>query len=190
MKRRTGIISKTIFLLTILFFTIACLSTNSVPFISTATPYPTNTPFPTYTQAPPTFTPIPQRWTVRIISAVKSLSFGEYFYSEEDESEFVILTIEYSYMGQDTIPFYPGSLVLVYPEGSLYPGWSLNSYSYQAENSAIVNDMYNDAPIITYISPGQTKIEKFGFQMSSDEETHYILVFPEVEPIDFTINTP
>jgi hypothetical protein len=182
-------------LVLVLISTCGCSSINSLPFISSQTPlptytlYPTYTSYPTYTPAPPTATPIPEKWIVKVLSSTQALNCGNGFaYKASDKSKYVELTIQYTYNGQDTIEFFPGSLELLYPDGTKYPGSVLFTYDYQPENSNTFLDFYNSAPIMTFIKPGQTKIEKWCWATSDLVDTKYLLLFPEIEPIDVTAN--
>src|SRR3972149_11511114 len=127
-----------------------------LPPYPTLTPYPTDTPFPTPTLSPPTATPIADQWEVKIISATKSLVFGGLLYTETMNMEFLIVTIEYTNLRQETIEFHPGSLVLVYPDGSSYPGYSQIVNVSQAEGASVVIDLVKEIPPIIYAKPGQT----------------------------------
>jgi len=169
-------------LLLVFFSTIGCATFETLPFISTATPYPT------YTPAPPTSTPIPERWSVKVISAIKALTFGDRYYTEDQKSEFLIITIEYTYNGQDTTEFSPQSVILLFPDNSSYPGAAFAATDYQAEGYSTVTDFATQAPILAFIRPGQTKTEKFGWGLPSIADTKYRLLFPETKPIDITVD--
>ena len=166
---------------------LSILACSSGQFLATATPYPTLTPYPTYTPNPPTATPIPPRWDVKILSAIKSKSFGEWYYADDVKSEYIIVTIEYTYRGDTTTQFSPQSVVLLFPDGSSWPGYALSATDYQPENNSKVTNFYNQGPVLTYIRPGQTKVEKFGWGLTINSDTKYRLLFPEMEPIDITI---
>lgn len=163
---------------------IAC---SSGQFLATATPYPTLTPYPTYTPNPSTATPVPARWEVKVVSAVKSKSFGEWYYADDVKSEYIIVTLEYTYRGDQTVPFSPQTVVLLFPDGSSWPGYALSATDYQPENTSKVTNFYNQGPILNYIKPGQTKVEKFGWGLTITSDTEYRLLFPETEPIDVKI---
>ena len=166
---------------------LSILACSSGQFFATATPYPTLTPYPTYTPNPPTATTIPPRWDVKILSAIKSKSFGEWYYADDVKSEYIIVTIEYTYRGDTTTQFSPQSVVLLFPDGSSWPGYALSATDYQPENNSKVTNFYNQGPVLTYIRPGQTKVEKFGWGLTINSDTKYRLLFPEMEPIDITI---
>lgn len=176
-------------LLIILLSSSGCQVINAMTFSATPTlnptytPYPTYTLYPTYTPLPPTETPLPKLWTVKVLSAVKSLTFGTWYFAASQNTEYLIATIEYTYNGQEPIQFSPQSLVLLDPEGSTYPGSALTVTNYQAENSNIVNNFTAESPILTYIRPGQTKIERFGWALIVFPDTKFILLFPQTEPI-------
>jgi len=164
--------------------TIAC---SSGQFLATATPYPTLTPYPTYTPNPPTATPIPARWDVKVLSAIKSKSFGEWYYAEDLKSEYIIVTLEYTYRGERTTSFSPQTVILLFPDGSSWPGYALSATDYQPENSNKVTNFYNQGPILNYIKPGQTKVEKFGWGLTINSDKKFFLLFPETKPIDIKI---
>ena len=187
MNHRARLQAMTFRLLIVMFITMGC-ATSTLPFIATATPYPTYTPYPTFTPLPPTATPVPDRWKVKVISAVKAQTFGEWFFEESLKAEYIIITIEYTYMGQETTEFSPQSVVLLLPEGSTWPGYAVAATEYQAENNIKVTDFFNQGPIITFMRPGQTKIEKFGWGFTASADKKYRLLFPETEPIDITIS--
>jgi hypothetical protein len=179
--------------LAFLLLTISAIACSSAQFFPTATPYPTFTPYPTlapyptYTPNPPTMTPVPENWSVKVMSAIKSRTFGEWFYEESVNGEYVIITIEYTYLGRETTGFSPQSVVLLFPDDSSWPGYALAATDYQSENNNKVMNFFNQGPILTYIKPGQTKIEKFGWGLTVSTDTKYRLLFPETKPIDITI---
>jgi hypothetical protein len=187
----SGISAAGLVFLLLIFSTLACSSgslfTTPTPF-PTFTPYPTLTAYPTYTPLPPTITPQPKTWDVKILSAIKSRNFGEWYYEESVKSEYIILTIEYTYNGKKTMEFSPQSVVLVFPEGSIWPGYALGATDYQPENTSKVTNFYTQGPIMTYIKPGQTKVEKFAWGLTTNTDTKLRLIFPEAEPIDFLID--
>jgi len=168
---------------------INAMTFNPTPTLNpTYTPYPTYTLYPTYTPLPPTETPLPKLWTVKVLSAVKSLTFGTWYFPTTQPGEYLIATIEYTFNGQEPIQFSPQSLVLLDPEGSTYPGSALTVTNYQAEDSNVVNNFTAESPILTYIRPGQTKIERFGWALRVFPDTKFILLFPQTEPIDVIVN--
>jgi hypothetical protein len=179
-------------LLFVMFSTSGCAVLNALPFMATATPYPTYTPYPTFTPPSPTVTLVPERWSVKVISTVMARGFGVLYFTDEQKAEFLIITIEYTYLGQKTTEFSPMSVVLLFPAGSTYPGGAIATTFYQSESNSTVTNFTTEAPILTYIKPGQTKIEKFGWGLTSDGNTHYAgtklrLLFPETKSIDITI---
>jgi hypothetical protein len=211
MKRRIQFQTLLLGLLILAILTSGCSAYKKLPFFSTATPYPTNTPYPTTTPYPtatayptltpfPTFTPYPTftppptqvpvmyNWDVKVLSVTKSLTFGTWYYDTSQNSEFIIMTIEYTNKGQETITFYPMSVVLVFPENSTFPGASLAASLYQPEGSTIVRSFDNDGPVISYISPGQTKTDQFAWAVAALTDNHYKLLFPGMDPIDLTAN--
>lgn len=54
--------------------------------------FTTPTPFPTYTYYP-TFTPVPDLWSVEVLSVRKGPSFGGWAYAPSDNYEFLIVTL-------------------------------------------------------------------------------------------------
>ena len=130
MTRRIQFQTLLLGLLVLAFLSSGCSAYKKLPFFSTATPYPTNTPYPTTTPYPtatsyptltpfPTFTPYPTftppptqvpvmyNWDVKVLSVAKSLTFGTWYYDASQNSEFIILTIEYTNKGQETHHFLP-----------------------------------------------------------------------------------
>jgi hypothetical protein len=101
--------------------------------------------------------------------------------------EYVIVTIEYTYLGRETTEFSPQSVVLLFPDNSSWPGYALAATDYQSESNNKVMNFFNQGSILTYIKPGETKIEKVGWGVGISTDTHYRLFFPETEPIDITI---
>jgi len=184
-------------LLVVMFSTIGCAVFNTLPIVATATPYPTYmpyptyTPYPTFTPPPPTVTPVPEHWSVKVMSAIKAPTFGDWLYPEDQNAEFVIITIEYTYMGQDTTEFSPQSLVLLFPDGSSHPGAAFTATNYQSDGATTVKNLTTESSLIlTYIRPGQTKIESFGWGLISTGDTKYRLLFPETKPIDIVVDNP
>ena len=199
-------------LMIILFSTSGCGGFNALPFIATKTPYPTYTPYPTvtpyptitdyptytpyptftevptYTPAPPTATPIPALWNVKVISVEKSLNFGNLIFTKAQNSEFLIITIEYTNMGQNRTDFSPMSVLLLFPDGSSYPGGAYTVYDYQSESSNKVTNFITEEPIINYLNPGETRREKFAWVMwTGNVDKKFLLLFPETKPIDVIV---
>jgi len=174
-------------LIVMVFSTIGCATINTLPFIATATPYPTYTPFPTFTPPPPTATPVPERWSVKVISTTKAQTFGNWFLTEDKKAEIIIVTIEYTYMGQEMTEFYPMSVVLLFPDGSTYPGFGITAFYYQPESNVNVRNFMKEGATLTFIKPGQTKTEKFGWELLSSGDLKFRILFPETKPIDITI---
>lgn len=173
--------------LVVFLITASCEASSAIPFLATATPYPTYTPLPTFTPLPPTATPVPERWSMKVISAVKAQKFGEWFFEEGGPaSEFILLTVEYTYHGDVAIDFYPMSVELLFPQGSYFPGLALAAGYYQPENSIVVMNFAN-APVLTTIKPGQTKVEKFGWAIFSHGDTRFVLLFPEADPVEINV---
>ncbi len=165
---------------------IVCSSTNSLPFIATATPYPTYTPFPTFTPLPPqpTLTPTPERWSVHVLRALRAPTFGDLFFKKGDKYEYLIVTVQYSFAGTYTYRFFPMSVELVYPEGSGWPGFAAAAEAYQAEGDDYVMDFYNEPTLYSLIKPGETHTDKFAWTIPVGGEERYLLFFPEVPAIE------
>ena len=119
-----------------------------------------------------------------MISATKDLTFGTWYFTETQKSEFLIVTIEYTYNGEGTAEFSPESVVIVFPEGSTYPGFAMAATNYQAEGSNIVANFMNDGPVLTYVKHNQTRRDKFGWGISTVGDTQYQLLFPDTAPIE------
>jgi len=168
-------------LLIVMFSTCGCAFVNSLPFIATQTPYPTYTPF------PPTATPVPARWTVEILSTIKAQTFGTWYYTQDQPADFIIVTIEYTYHGQETTEFSPMSVVLLFQDGSSFPGFGAVPQYYQTENNNTVVNLLTQGAFFTYIKPEQIKIEKFGWGITPPTDTKYRLLFPETPAIDIVV---
>ncbi len=174
-------------LLIVFFATIGCSVSSAVPLGATATPLPTYTPHPSLTPASTLTAPVADRWKVEILSATKSLKFGTWAYDKEQKAEFLIVTVRYTYLGQEPIEFSPQSIVLLFPNTSSDPGVALAVGYYQPEGVGAVINFGTQSPGLVLTKPGQTKTERLGWSLFSSKDTAYRLFFPETRSIDFTL---
>jgi hypothetical protein len=123
-------------------------------------------------------------WEARIISTEKTLDFGGWTYEESDNAEFLVVTIEYTNISDEIQPFWPQSVLLLYPEGSSYPGIAQTVSDYQVENSNFVTNFAKQNPILSYINPQETKTDKFGWEIYMLDDTKFQILFPESKPIE------
>jgi hypothetical protein len=185
MTQRTKIIPFVLSLLVLALGGSACQLPVSLPFLQTSTPQPTYTPYPTYTPPPPA-----ALWEVEVLSAIRSDTFGDLYYEASTNTVFLILTIQYTWLGEETTQFFPMSVVLLQPEDSSYPGGAYTAAFYQPENTTAVQNFITTRPPIVYILPGETRIEKFSWSLSVDgTDTRLQLLFPETLPLDFVISS-
>lgn len=166
---------------------LVCSATNNLPFIATATPYATYTPYPTYTPAAPTATPIAPRWSVRVLQVIHAPSFGDLIYKKADGYDFLVVTLTYTYTGQYTVRFYPSSLVLMYPEGSWYAGFSSLVHAYEDREKQQVFDFYEGPATFVLLNRGETRTDRFAWTIPAGGESRYKLLFPELEPIELRL---
>jgi hypothetical protein len=157
------------------------------------TPYPTYTPYPTLTFAA-TFTPYPvmeddnpPKWEISVVNVEKARSFGIWEYKETDNAEFLILTISYTNITNEKQAFAPQSLLLLFPEGTSYPGSAMQVSEYQKHGSSQVVSFKATGAFFEYIDPGETRLEKFGWELLQLNDTGYKLLFPETKAIDIEI---
>ena len=193
-----------IFLFIGMLFISGCAGIRSLPFLATATSYPTNTPYPTYTKfptytrvptytlvppytpLPPTTTPIPDTWTVKVISAEKSLTFGNFSFTANDKAEFIIVTIQYTYNGYISTAFWPMTVVL---RDWFTLGYAMVPLYYQPEElNTVISFMNNNKLIAVNALEGVSRTERFGWALNPMGHTHFTLYFPETKPIDIVVD--
>jgi hypothetical protein len=189
MNKKSRIPRIVLLLLIVTALTSGCGAIMQVINPATATPYPTNTPYPTATPYPEKIAGMATSdiWKVKIISAERSLKFEDWYFAEGTGGEYILVTVEFTNMSSKTAQHYPKAVELLYANNPTYPGEALRANVYKTE----YGDYYNfteNAPLITYVNPGQTKIETFGWEIVADGHKDFMLLFPGVDLIDFTVD--
>jgi cytochrome c5 len=160
---------------------------------STYTPLPTltanstYTPYPTYTAVPPASAPTQAplaavgdtveggNWRVTVTQAETGDEFGPYYFDTGATTHFVILTLEYTYLGSERRVFTPESVVLVYT-GSGLTGWTETPALYQGESYFEVTNFAESAVAFNMFS-GDSRTEQFAYDFPIPY-TDFVLLFP------------
>lgn len=152
----------------------------------TVTPYPTNTPFPTYTPLPSTATPVPPAWNVKLTSVTTNTQFGDYEVTDKGtKTQFIIITLEYTYQGQERVTFSPESVVLAYTGQEGFTGWAKLPTLYRPDDSS--NDIdFDTAAQAKYLSTGANHTDVFVWQFNKDYK-EFMLYFPGTDVIEITV---
>jgi hypothetical protein len=166
---------KSAFILFLVAFLLGCGTLSNL--VSTATPYPTYTPF------PPTATPKPDLWSVKVNSVTTAGEFGTYSPTDEN-MRFIILSIEYTYRGEEAVAFFPESLVLTDMTG-MHIGWSRTPSLYQGDgNTNII--LFTSDTVMSQISPGKTVNDIFVWIFPKDR-SKFQLFFPESKALEISL---
>ncbi|WP_420628188.1 hypothetical protein [Candidatus Leptofilum sp.] len=128
---------------------------------------------------------IPARWEVEIISSEAAQEFDTWHFPDGSENIMVILTIEYTYHGQDRELFLPESITLVHTGTEGFSGWGRTASLYRAEGTSQIVDL-TDESLVNYLDPGGTRTDTFVWEWPNDKYTEFRLFFPEIEAIDIT----
>lgn len=159
------------------------------------TPVPTFTPYPTFTPLPipPTSTPISNqkigdevvgtRWKVKVTKVETASEFGTWNFPAGSTNYFVIVTVDYTYLGSEKISFYPEGVTLV-DVGTELTGWSRTPRLYRNENSEII-DFSVDSKVMI-LKSGDTHIDTFAYEFPNYYK-EFILYFPETLPIEIQV---
>ncbi|MBL7182904.1 MAG: hypothetical protein ISS50_00475 [Anaerolineae bacterium] len=172
----------------------------------TYTPVPTATPYPTYTPLPPTPTPtavpltatptpvstptvgdtvIGSHWKVKVVKVETGDEFGPRGFEEDARNHFVIVTLEYTYLGAGRAEFFPESVVLVYTGSTGLQGWAQTPILHRGEFSSQVVDFTEDVAV-NYLDSGDTRTEVFVYEFR-DTYTDFRLYFPETQAIAISL---
>ena len=154
---------------------------------SSPTPYPTSTPYPTYTPIPEEGVGTGNTWRVKVVSAKRTLEFEGWTYDEGSGGEFIVVTAEITNLTSKTAMYFPKAVEMLYANNQRYPGEAIYVGIYKSQNGEIC-DFLNNAPLITYVSVGQTVTEKFAFGINAENHTEFMFLFPGVDPISFSVN--
>ncbi len=163
---------------------------------STPTLYPTYTPYPTSTPVIPTFTPGPpkfaevgeeiasENWKMRVVSAQPVLEYGGEVLPSNDNLQFIVITVEYQYLGKYKMDFYPEAVMLVQLKdnqqafgGIYFPKFyrnvkSKDPASFETTTYIQVTDPY----------PNDQVTGEFVYKFPK-ESIEFLLLFPESQPI-------
>ena len=98
----------------------------------------------------------------------------------------VIVTIEYTYLGQGRAEFSPETVVLMNTSTVGLVGWARTAELYQAEDNSRIVD-FDKESLTNYLDSGETKTEVFIWEFPGNY-TDFRLFFPETEAIDITLS--
>jgi hypothetical protein len=166
----------------------------------TLTPTPTQTPAPTPTQAPtptntPTTTPTPtpepmpvvgdtvtgRYWEVTVEEAETDSEFGDYYFPDDSQFQFVILTIECTNLRPEDIEWTPQTVVLAYIGRGELAGWARTAVMYAPTVGGRVRNLEEEIVLVNW-EAGETRTFQiaFGFPRILSE---FVLYFPETPGI-------
>jgi hypothetical protein len=161
--------------------------------LPTLIPYATLTSYPTYTSIPPTATPtitptpkvgdtvVGPRWKVKVVKVETATEFGDYYLEATSNHRFVIVTLEYTYLGPGKAEFIPESVILVYTGSTGLTGWAQTTSLYRGEISSEVID-FDETARVYYLESKTSRTEAFVYEFNKDY-ADFRLYFPEIQPI-------
>lgn len=124
-------------------------------------------------------------WKVKVIKVETGDEFGPFGFEEGTKNHFVIVTLEYTYLGPDRAEFFPESVILVYTGNTGLKGWARKTALYRGEISSQVVHFAEEV-IVNYLDSGETRTETFIYEFRK-EYTDFRLFFPETEAIAINI---
>jgi len=147
-------------------------------------PQATSTPTPAST---PTIgdTVIGPHWKVKVVEVETGDEFGPFGFVEGTKNHFVIVTLEYTYLGPGRAEFFPESVVLVYTGSTGLQGWARKTTLYRGEISSHVVD-FREEVVVNYLDSGETRTETFVYEFRK-EYADFRLYFPETEAIAISL---
>jgi hypothetical protein len=169
---------------------------------SASTPEPTVTPYPTYTPYP-TFTPVPHivdsapvspaavgetvvgpRWKVKVVKVETASEYEGFSFKAGTNRRFVIVTLEYTYLGSEEVELYPESVLLVHT-GTGLKGYVRTPALYKAGYARDVTNFSNSF-VTSYLKPKSSETDTFIYEFDP-EYTDFLLYFPETVPIEINL---
>jgi hypothetical protein len=153
----------------------------------TPTATPTSTPQPTPTSTLPTSaTAGGPRWKVQVIAVETSDTFDTYQVTGDGPGHFVIITLEYTYLGSDEAFLSPESVVLVHL-GERLQGWARTPVLYR-DNFSIETTNLENATVSNHLTSGYAQTAEFVYLFPSDF-CEFNLYFPETPSISIDLET-
>jgi hypothetical protein len=151
------------------------------------TPIPTETPIPT----PVSFaevgdTVISPNWEVKVLEVRTDSEFETMHFSDQNTTtHFVIITLEYTYLGSKTIKWSPEGIILVHT-GERLEGWSRTPTFYQTEFSTSLTNFTEDVIFIS-ARPQVPEIATLVYRFPQDF-VDFRLYFPETTGVSITLD--